>query len=102
MSGSLLTGIATDGAKLVAVGQRVGAETSATAWISTDGVRWRAVNPDVPTFAGPIGFAYGRFFAAGCHRIVLTPCDVYSSPDGENWVREATGRDGYPVDPRDE
>ena len=91
MSGSRLAGIATDGTKLVAVGQRVGAETRATAWISSDGARWRAVNTGVPSFAGPIAFAYGRFFASGCHPIDFTPCDVFSSPDGEHWVREVSG-----------
>jgi hypothetical protein len=87
--GASMAGVATDGGRLVAVGER---STGAVAWTSNDGSNWRAVDvASVPIFSGPMAFAYGRFFAAGCATETFTPCDVYSSPDGEHWTMEVAG-----------
>lgn len=90
-AGARLSGIASNGTTLVAVGDRSPGRTRSTAWVSTDGIGWRPFNTSVPLFAGPIAYAYGRFFASGCDLAAQSPCDVYSSADGEQWIREAAG-----------
>lgn len=80
-----LTGVAYGGGRYVVVGY--GADgASHLIWVSTDGETWRAP-PPVTGGYGLAGVQYAgqRFFGLGG--------EIWSSPDGESWVRSE--RDGF-------